>query len=210
MEIEEFDITGVLLAGGKSRRMGTDKRSLVLNGETLFNRALGVLVRIFPEVLVVLGQNDFPVHHEKVRIVNDLIPNRAAAGGLYTGLHFATHPRIFVVACDMPFLNSEVIRYMANLTSPGDITLVELNHGLQTMHAMYSKRCLSFLEQMVKSENLRVQDLINQPSLEVKKVSESEVAPYDRNLLSFMNINSPADFELARKIVDSRDHSKDE
>ncbi len=90
MGIGENDITGVLLAGGKSRRMGKDKRTLLLDGETLFNRALDVLVEIFPEVIVVLGQEDFSVNNDTVRVVNDVIPNRAAAGGLYTGLFYAT------------------------------------------------------------------------------------------------------------------------
>ncbi len=204
MGIREDDITGVLLAGGKSRRMGQDKRTLVLDGETLFNRALDVLVEIFPEVIVVLGLEDFPVHNDTVRVVNDLIPNRAAAGGLYTGLFYATQQRVFVVACDMPYLNLDVIRFMASISSRFDITLAELAHGLQTMHAIYSKRCLSHLEQMVKSENLRVQNLLDESSLEIRKVLESEILPYDNHLLSFMNVNSPADLELARKIGGSQ------
>ena len=200
----EQNITGVLLAGGKSRRMGKDKRALELNGETLFNRALAVLIELFPEVIVVLGEEDFPVNNDNVRVVNDLIPNRAAAGGLYTGLFYATQQRVFVVACDMPYLNLEVIRYMASISSQFDITLAELAHGLQTMHAIYSKQCLSHLEQMVKSENLRVQNLLDESSLKIRKVLESEILPYDSHLLSFMNINSPADFELARKIGGSQ------
>jgi len=200
----EQNITGVLLAGGKSRRMGKDKRALELNGETLFNRALAVLIELFPEVIVVLGEEDFPVNNDNVRVVNDLIPNRAAAGGLYTGLFYATQQRVFVVACDMPYLNLEVIRYMTSISSHFDITLAELAHGLQTMHAIYSKRCLSYLEQMVKSENLRVQNLLDESSLEIRKVLESEILSYDSHLLSFMNINSPADFELARKIGGSQ------
>ena len=192
MGIKENDITGVLLAGGKSRRMGKDKRTLLLDGETLFNRALDVLVEIFPEVIVVLGQEDFSVHNDNVRVVNDLIPNRAAAGGLYTGLFYATQQRVFAVACDMPYLNPDVIRYMVSISSHFDITLAELAH------------CLSHLEQMVKSENLRVQSLLDESSLEIRKVVESEIRPYDNHLLSFMNINSPADFELARKIGGSQ------
>ena len=184
--------------------MGKDKRALELNGETLLNRALAVLIELFPEVIVVLGEEDFPVNNDNVRVVNDLIPNRAAVGGLYTGLFYATQQRVFVVACDMPYLNLEVIRYMTSISSHFDITLAELTHGLQTMHAIYSKRCLSYLEQMVKSENLRVQNLLDESSLKIRKVLESEILPYDSHLLSFMNINSPADFELARKIGGSQ------
>ncbi len=193
-------ITGIVLAGGKSRRMGNDKRTLVLDGETLFNRALGVLLQVFHEVIVVLGQEEFPIEDDRIRVVHDIIPNRAAAGGLYTGLSYATNLKIFVVACDMPFLNPNAIRYMTTLSDSFDMTLAELTHGIQTMHGIYSKRCLPYLEHMVKEEKLRLHDLLENPSLAVKKVHEFELLPFDPHLLSFMNLNSPADLELARKI----------
>jgi molybdopterin-guanine dinucleotide biosynthesis protein A len=196
----ETDITGVLLAGGKSRRMGKDKRNLILQGETLFQRALDVLVETFKEVIVVLGVDDFPVKYDNVRVVNDLIPNRAAAGGLFTGLYYSKTPRVFAVACDMPFLNQDVIRFMVSQSLDADITLAELAHGLQTMHAVYSKSCEPHLKLMVKSENLRIQSLLDVSSLHIRKISESELVSIDKHLSSFMNLNSPADYEMARKM----------
>ena len=201
--MKELSISGVLLAGGKSRRMGKDKRHLTLEGKTLFDRSLEVLLEIFQEVIVVLGQDDFSVQYHDVRIVYDVIPNRAAAGGLYTGLQYALNPKVFVVACDMPFLNAQVIRYMASISNDSDITLAELAHGPQTMHALYSKRCLPLLEGMVKSENLRLQDLLESPNLTIQKVPECEIIPFDKHCLSFMNVNSPSDFEMARKIFNT-------
>jgi len=194
------NITGVLLAGGKSRRMGNDKRIIIFKGESLFQRALGVLVQVFQEVIVVLGKEEFSFDEGNVRVVHDIIPNRAAAGGLYTGLSYATNSRIFVVACDMPFLNQNVIRYMASLSENFDITLAELPQGIQTMHGIYSKQCLFTLENMVKKENLRLQEILKDSSLTLRKVEESEILPFDSQLLSFMNLNSPADLELAQKI----------
>ena len=197
------EITGVLLAGGKSRRMGRDKRNLVLGGETLLNRALNVLVEIFPEVLVVFGEESFAIPNDRVRVVHDLIPNRAAAGGLYTGLSYSTHSKSFVVACDMPFLNSSAIKYLITLSEGFDITSVKLSHGLQTMHGIYSKSCVPFLQKMVKDESLRLQELFSESSLRLRQVPESEMFPFDPQLLSFMNLNSPADLEFARKVIES-------
>ena len=90
------EITGVLLAGGKSRRMGKDKRNLVLGGETLLNRALNVLVEIFPEVLVVFGEDSFAIPNDRVRVVHDLIPNRAAAGGLIPDFPIPPIPKVLL------------------------------------------------------------------------------------------------------------------
>ena len=157
---------------------------------------------IFPDVLVVFGEDSFAIPHDKVRVVHDLIPNRAAAGGLYTGLSYSTHSKIFVVACDMPFLNPSAIRYLITLSEHFDITSVELSHGLQTMHGIYSKSCLPFLQKMVKDESLRLQELFSESSLRLRKVSESEIFPFDPQLLSFMNVNSPTDLEFARKMIE--------
>jgi len=203
MGIKNNQITGVLLAGGKSRRMGNDKRTIVFAGETLFNRAFGTLVQVFEEVIVVLGEEEFPIKDDNVRVVHDIIPNRAAAGGLYTGLSYSMNSKIFVVACDMPFLNPNVIRYMASLSETFDMTLAELTQGIQMMHGIYSKRCLPVLEKMVTGENLRLQDLLKDSSLALRKVQELEILPVDPQLLSFMNLNSPADLEFARKITRS-------
>src|SRR5688572_13389852 len=100
----ENEVTGVLLAGGKSRRMGEDKRHLVVGDETLLERGLGVLRSVFQEVLVVIAQDSSPVGVD-ARVVRDLVPECGSLGGLYTGLMRATTSSIFVVACDMPFLD---------------------------------------------------------------------------------------------------------
>ncbi len=210
MEIKNSQISGVLLAGGKSRRMGKDKRILILDGETLLNRALGVLVQVFQEVIVVLGEEEFAIDYHTVRVVHDIIPNCAAAGGLFTGLSYATNPNIFVVACDMPFLDPVVIQHMASLSGTFDMTLAELTQGIQMTHGIYSKRCLSVLEKMVKGGDLRLQDLLKDSSLSLRKVPEVEITPVDPQLLSFMNLNSPADLELARKITRSSSKRQDE
>lgn len=210
MENKNTQISGVLLAGGKSRRMGKDKRILVLDGETLLNRALGVLVKVFQEVIVVLGEEEFAIDDHTVRVVHDIIPNCAAAGGLFTGLSYSTNPNIFVVACDMPFLNPVVIRHMTSLSGTFDMTLAELTQGIQMTHGIYSKRCLPVLEKMVKDRNLRLQDLLKASSLALRKVQESEILSVDPQLLSFMNLNSPADLEFARKITRSSSKRQDE
>ena len=104
----EIEVTGVLLAGGKSRRMGEDKRYLVVGEETLLERGLGVLRSVFQEVLIVIAQNSPPLGVD-AKVARDLVPECGSLGGLYTGLMQAATPWIFVVACDMPFLDQAVI-----------------------------------------------------------------------------------------------------
>ncbi len=197
-------VTGLLLAGGRSRRMGRDKRFLELEGATLFARALSVLDDLFPEVLVSVA-DALPEGAEVAhRVVTDLIPNCAALGGLYSGLSLATHPRVFVAACDMPLLSAPVIRAMVERDPRADVIMARLPQGLQPMHAVYSKQCLPYLEAMARAGNLKMQEMAQQQGLVTRIVPEDELREMDPQALSFLNINTPADLEFARKLVASR------
>src|SRR4029078_11269829 len=104
----EIEVHGVLLAGGKSRRMGEDKRYLVVGEQTLLERGLGVLRSMFQEGLVVIVQDSAPLDID-ARVEGALVPDCGSLGGSYPGLIQAPSPSIFTVACDMPFLNQAVI-----------------------------------------------------------------------------------------------------
>jgi molybdenum cofactor guanylyltransferase len=199
------NMTGVLVAGGQSRRMGRDKRFLELGGQTLLQRALAVLASLFPEVLIALAEPLPQLKANGYRIVTDLIKDCATLGGLYTGLASASHPRIFAVGCDMPFLNPAAIRRLAKLGAQADVVMPKLTTGLQPMHAVYSKACLPHLERMAKAQQLKVQGLTEVPGLTVRLVSEKDFLDVDPQLLSFFNINTPADLEFARKLLRAPD-----
>ncbi|TAJ07652.1 MAG: molybdenum cofactor guanylyltransferase [Nitrospirae bacterium] len=193
-------MTGLLLAGGKSRRMGRDKRFLELGGRTLLERSLTVLEGLFDEVIVSVAEPLPELKGLHARVVTDLIPDCATMGGLYSGLSSASHPRLFAAACDMPFLADSVIRRMADLGQGADVVMVRLANGLQPMHAIYSKACLPHLERMLHAKSLRVQDLVSISDLSVKILSEEDIRAADPQLLSFLNVNQPADLEFARKL----------
>jgi molybdenum cofactor guanylyltransferase len=190
------DISGVLIAGGKSRRMGRDKRFLTVGGISLFHRTLTLLEQMFPETIVVLAE---PVESLEVRggrVVYDVIPNAGSLGGLYTGLMAASHVRIFAVACDMPFLNSDVIRFMASFDTTADIVVAKLENGFQPLHALYSRSCLPFLKGMAAERELKIQKLYGTQQLRVTVVDMAEIAIVGAGLKSFQNVNTEGD--LAR------------
>lgn len=195
------NMTGVLVAGGQSKRMGRDKRLLELGGQSLLQRALSVLQGLFPEVLVALAEPLPQLTGQGYRVVLDLIPNCATLGGLYTGLASAGHQRVLAVGCDMPFLSREVIGRLAGFGAQADVAMPKLATGLQPMLAVYSKACLPHLERMAKAGQLKVQDLVKTPGLTVRQVPEKDFLDVDPQLLSFFNINTPADLEFARKLL---------
>ena len=196
----EIEVTGVLLAGGKSRRMGEDKRSLVVGEQTILERGLAVLSSIFQEVLVVIAQ-DSPLLGVDARVVRDLVPDCGSLGGLYTGLMQATTPSIFLVACDMPFLDPVVIAQFTSRRATADIVMAKLGARLHPMHALYGKGCLPVMEQMILARQFKIQEMVSQASLRVQYVTEAELLTIDPSWRSFYNVNTQADLEVARSLL---------
>ena len=196
----EIDVTGVLLAGGKGRRMGEDKRYLVVGEQTLLERGLHVLRSIFQEVLVVIAQDSPPLDID-ARVVRDLVPDCGSLGGIYTGLTQAATPCIFVVACDMPFLDQAVISQFTSRRATADIVMAKLAARLHPMHALYGKGCLPAMEQMILAQQLKIQDLVSHASLRVRYVTEADLLTVDPSWRSFHNVNTPADLEVARSLA---------
>lgn len=199
-----MNVTGVVLAGGKSRRMGEDKRFLTVGEETLLMRTTSVMVQLFPEVLVIIAQDSPPLMVSGCVVHRDLIADCGSLGGLYTGLAKATGDRIFVVACDMPFLNPDMIRWFIGRDPAADIVMARLPSGVQPLHALYGKRVLPVLERMAISRELKIQQIVSEPSLHTTFVSPSEWGEQDPLSLSFQNVNTPADLEAARAALRKR------
>ena len=191
------DVSGVLIAGGKSRRMGRDKRLLTVGGTSLFHRTLSLLEQMFPETIVVLAQPVTSLEVQGSRVVYDVIPNAGSLGGLYTGLMVASHPRIFAVACDMPFLDSEMMRFMASFDTAADIVVAKLESGFQPLHALYSRSCLPFLKAMTADRDLKIQKLYSAQQLRVTVVDEADIANVGNGLKSFRNVNTAEDLARA-------------
>lgn len=196
----EIDVTGILLAGGKSRRMGEDKRHLLVGEQTLLERGLAVLRATFQDVLVVIAQDSPPLDVE-AHVVRDLVPDCGSLGGLYTGLMQASTPYIFVVACDMPFLDPAVIAQFTSRRATADIVLAKLGSRVHPMHALYSKRCLPVVERMIQARQLKIQEMVSDRSLHVRYVMEDDLRALDPSGRSFQNVNTPADLDVARALL---------
>jgi molybdopterin-guanine dinucleotide biosynthesis protein A len=198
------EVAGIVLAGGKSRRMGRDKRFLEVDGQRLVDRTAATLQGLFRETIIVAAEPEPMLEELNLRIVCDRIPGAGSLGGLYTGLMEVHAPRACVVACDMPFLSPALLEWMARRNPEADIVMAKLATGLQPMHAVYGKRCLAEIDTMLQAGELKAQRLVQRPGLAVSVIEESELRPLDADLLSFLNLNTPADLELARKLVSRR------
>ncbi|MBH0202761.1 MAG: molybdenum cofactor guanylyltransferase [Nitrospira sp.] len=176
-----------------------DKRYLLVGRQTLFARSCAVLRGLFEQVCVVIAQ-DSPSLEAEVSVVRDLIPDGGSLGGLYTGLRLAKTQHIFLVACDMPFLNPDVIRHMIQRKDQADIVISQWGTRLQPTHAIYGRNCLPVIEEMMTLHNRKIHSMVGHPALRVCVVSEAEIRHIDHGGHSMFNINTPSDLEQARSV----------
>lgn len=195
--------TCVILAGGKSRRMGMDKRFLEVGGQTMLARTIAVCETLFEDIILVTAGPE-PLIETRHRVVHDIIPDCATLGGIYTGLSYASLGYGFVVACDMPWVQPELITFLVELLQEPkgaayDVIIPKLRLGLQPTHAVYSTRCLPSLKEMLDRRDLKVQALCDSDNVSVRYVFPDEMQPFDPHGRAFVNINTPEDLERARR-----------
>ena len=178
--------------------MGQDKRYLPWNGLKLLDSVCGLMSDLFYEVIMVTAIPDYDIGSTRVRCITDEIPNKGSIGGLFSGLRQSQNPYGFVVACDMPYLNHEVIERIC-CSPPADVVVVKLFQGFQPLHARYSKNCLPSIEVMIRSDNLTIQHLFTDSRISSLILEEAEFSDIDPHLRSFLNVNTPSDWEFARK-----------
>jgi len=192
---------GVVLAGGKSTRMGVEKAALRIGGETLLARIVGRVGLALPQV-VVIGPPHLQTLVPHVQVIPDDAPGLGPLGGLNTALGRLTTPRVFVVACDMPFLAPALVRAMAQYAErQQDVDVVALRtaRGLEPLHAIYARSCLSLVRATLAGDgDHSLAALINR--LRVMAVPADIVAHADPRGLSSFNANSPEEWEQALAI----------
>ena len=108
------------------------------------------------------------------------------------------------MACDMPFLHAEVIRYMVSCDETADVVVAELEGQFQPMHAVYSKRCAEFLKAMAERQNLKIQTLYRSEALRVAVLGANDLSSLGVGLRSFQNINTPEDLALANAPISDK------
>jgi molybdopterin-guanine dinucleotide biosynthesis protein A len=183
-------MTGIILSGGRSTRMGKSKAFLRVGGERLIDRTVRLFRAVFREVIIVTASPLDYLDKETV-IVTDILPERGALGGIYTGLFYAGEEQAFVAACDMPFLNRSFLEYMASGATGYDIVVPAPPDGLQPLHAVYSRRCLPAIRDLLERNSLKITGFYRGHKL--RTISPEVLRSFDPEGRMFMNVNTPED-----------------
>ncbi len=209
--------TGIILAGGQSTRMGRDKAFVEVGGRPLIERVLERVQQVATETIIVTNSPQ-QYAHLPARLVPDVVRGKGPLVGIYSGLQAARHGLAVVVACDMPFVQPDLLRFMLAQSPGHDVVIPHTGvsappralhdrpqagptakmRGLHPLHAVYRRTCLPVIEKLIDSDDLRVIAFL--AAVRVRYLEPDEIARFDPRRQSFFNVNTPAEWEQALRM----------
>ncbi|HKL71056.1 MAG TPA: molybdenum cofactor guanylyltransferase [Marinilabiliaceae bacterium] len=201
MNLVQSNITGVILAGGQSRRMGFNKAEAEMYGESMLTRMIDKLRELTPLIVVSSGTSSYA--NISWPQIPDAYPQYGPLGGIYSVLKVSNTSLNLVVSCDMPLVSIALLKYLVVRAAESDALItVPVDHGgqVQMMCAVYRRDVLPFVEQQIGAHALKMKDLLELVSVEYIKIPR-EHPLYQEH--AFMNVNTPSSLQEARKIWNS-------
>jgi molybdopterin-guanine dinucleotide biosynthesis protein A len=206
-------IGAALLAGGASSRMGSNKAllRLGLDGLTLIEAVVARLAQGGFSAPAIITNNPGEYTFLHLPTFPDDAPGNGALGGILTALRHSSHSHVLVVACDMPFLNPALLRYMASVPDEYDVFVPAWSDAsgkrrVEPLHAIYSKTALPTIEHRIATGQLKLHKLLD--ALNSVYMPEEETRLHDPQLLSFRNVNTPEDW--ARLLSDEQPAARED
>ncbi len=192
-------VTGVILAGGSSSRMGNNKALLLVDDVPIITRSYRVLASIFREVLIVTNT---PQDYDFLpcRKVPDIYPGIGSVAGLHAALTHSTNSRTFVSACDMPFLQPDIIGHLCEIQSHGfDAVIPFSSGGQEPLHAVYSSACREVFDEAIKGGERKILKILER--MHTRCVTWDELKSVSGSQSSFMNVNTPEEYHTIKSCV---------
>lgn len=199
-------MTSIILAGGKSSRLGRNKAFELLREQKLIYRVIYSLASLSSEIIIVTAQGGKDIRippKSNAKIVVDLYPSCGPLAGIHSGLTHASSSHSLIVACDMPFLNRSLLRYQMSIAPGFDVVIPSLEGHFEPLHAVYSKKCLRQIEAMLEDGLFSVNDLLPRVNVRynVRYVEREEIERFDPDHMSFFNLNTDTDLQKARVLL---------
>jgi molybdopterin-guanine dinucleotide biosynthesis protein A len=194
-------MTSIILAGGKSSRLGRNKALQVIEGKSLIQWVVDHLAILTTEIIIATAHGEAIPCSSAVRIktVGDIYPGKGPLGGIHSGLIASSSSWAIVVGCDTPFLSIGLLEYMTQVLADSDVALPRIGEMIEPLCAVYSKSCLASIQELLEQDERRIRKLFS--IVRVKYVEEDEINSFDPEHLSFFNINNQDDLERARKLA---------
>ena len=196
-----MSLTVALMAGGKSSRMGTDKSFVSLLGKPMIERIRDRVADLGQdETILIANRPAADYAHLNLSVFSDVLPGKGALGGIYSAIYRSSSDHTLIVACDMPFVNSALLRYMIGLCDDStDVVIPTVDNRLQGFHAIYSKACLDPVRARLDTDRLKVIGF--HEDVHMRYLDPAEWQPLDPMGLSFFNVNTPEDLAIAHQLA---------
>jgi len=196
LENQGAPITGIILAGGKSARMGTDKALLKVGQYYVIERIASVFRTLVDEIIIV---TDRPERYAKYgnKTTFDIMPGNGPLGGIHAGLVQASHQQVLVTACDLPFISARVAHLMIQYAADYDVVVPRYRGYAEPLFAVYNKSCIEVIEQHLAQGLIKITRIYEE--FNVKFLEEEEMALVEPQLdRVFFNLNTPEDIIKAQ------------
>ncbi len=194
------EMTGVVLAGGRSSRFGANKALADWKGAPLVQSVVNSLLEVLPKVLVVtknVAELAF-LKNERVLVIEDLCLDGHPMGGLFTALQGLDTGHAFVAACDMPFVRPELIKALWHSRADYDAVIPVWKDKRQPLCGVYSRACVGMIRSSIEADTLGISRLFD--DLRTRFMLEKEIEGVDPQGLSFMDIDTREDYERAKEL----------
>jgi molybdopterin-guanine dinucleotide biosynthesis protein A len=185
--------TGVILAGGENIRMPQLKAFIKVDGKAIIERNLDIYIDMFDSIFIVTNEPE-NYSYLKTPMLGDIYDIRGPMTGIFTSLTNSPNKWIFVSACDMPFISSDLIIYMAEKRHGFDAVVPRIKDKAEPLFGFYSKNLLGSMEKSLLGSKRGLKDFLK--SKKVKYISFKEVERVDSGARSFINLNTPEDLKL--------------
>ncbi len=186
------DISTIILAGGKSKRLGQDKKSLKITGNNLFlwQHIAQIAAPLSSEILIIA--NPLEINTHEYNVIPDIIPGLGPLGGIYTGLKLIKNSCAFVLPVDMPLLTTGILKRLEQKLSDNKIIIARHNGLIEPLVAIYPKKILPLVEQMIERKEYKLRLLFDR--------FPCEFVDFDDNT-PFLNINTPEDLKKIQQRI---------
>lgn len=192
LKFQKNKITGVILAGGKNRRFGSEKALAKINSKRLIDRIITAMSDVFEENIIIANKANL-YKEFNLKIYPDILEGKGPLMGVYTALHHSSSD-IFVTACDMPLVSTNVIRKIIASFEGYDVVIPKHNGKLHFLHAVYSLRCFDILKKKLDRGFLGLKDIVEELNCNIVEEFKFD----DDHLSPFFNMNTPDDFSLVK------------
>lgn len=188
------NITGVILAGGKNSRMGSDKGLLEVEGKKIVDRIIAVLKLQVGNIIIISNKNNY--NNLGYPVYSDIIKDCGPMGGIFTALNYSKTDQILVISCDMPFISEPILASIIEKSDDGEIIIPEHGNGkLEPLCALYSKTCLGTFAQLLTKRDLKIKD-----ALKYFSIMRIEFKGKDSPEHHFLNVNTPSEYQSIKQI----------